>query len=108
MARKGARIDVVALVPDRESIRAWLADRDPTDRKASIAAARERGTGERRPKNVRLTEKWWMEGGGKRPGGYRGRAGDSCCHPASPASRMTSNFEVAANAWPSLHTALLT
>ena len=41
MTRQGSKIDVIALVPDREAIRAWFADTDPTEREASIAAARE-------------------------------------------------------------------
>lgn len=36
------QVDVVALVPDRDAIRAWFADTDPTEREASTAGARER------------------------------------------------------------------
>ena len=42
MAKRGSKIDVVALVPDRDAIRAWFADTDPTEREASTADARER------------------------------------------------------------------
>ena len=42
MARRGSKVDVVALVPDREAIRAWFDDTDPADREATIAAAREK------------------------------------------------------------------
>ena len=40
MARRRPKIDVVALVPDCDAIRAWFADTGSTEREASISAAR--------------------------------------------------------------------
>lgn len=42
MTRRGSKVDAIALVPDRETIRNWFADADPAARETSIAAAREK------------------------------------------------------------------
>ena len=42
MARRGSKVNVVALVPDRQAVRAWFADTDPADRETMTAAAREK------------------------------------------------------------------
>lgn len=42
MVGRSAKIDVVALVPDRDAMRAWFAIKDPIEQEASIADTRDK------------------------------------------------------------------